>query len=186
MESAVPSEHSQDNLSSPPKAPLEVKASGIRFAIFGYVDGKNAIVMRSDTASVELLGAYPLEAVDMSPHTRWGFLRDLIDVSQEPIQWMMSLPFLVPPRGPDSEQLVLVWQGLATGEDMLRIKRTLDRNALSIAEAVNAGDYWRGVIALSPIIAECGRANHRNRLWRAAIVVSAVLVALAASYLRPC
>jgi hypothetical protein len=163
------------------KAPLELENSGVDFAIFGHRDHKSVIAVKSGDAPLELLGSYPLEAIETSPLTTMGFLLGLLDVSTKPVHWIMSSPFSVALEKSQSDRLVLVWQGLATANDKLLIKKVLDRNALDIDEAAKSDDHWRCVMSASPVIAQCERAQVKNKrlrilLWMCAVII--VLVAL--------
>ena len=148
------------------REPLEFKYSDVKFAIFGYQNRKSAIVIKSDDAPLHLLGAYPIEAIEVSSQSCFEFFWNLIDFSGRSVHWIMSLPFGATPKNPGFQRLVLVWQGLATGDDKLEIKKILDRNAVDIAEAAMSEDYWRSVISASPVIAACWRAQNKNRRVR--------------------
>ena len=168
------------------KAPLEVKHSDVKFAVFGSQDQRHVISLKSEDAPLELLGFYPLEAIEISSKGRLMFLWELIDFSSKPVHWVMSLEF----RLPDSsvpDRLVLLWQGLATKDDKLAIKKVLDRHALDVAEATMRGDYWSSVISISSVIAECRRAEYKNKrvrtiLWACATVLIIVGFALVRCY----
>jgi hypothetical protein len=167
---------------SPPhkaKLPLELRHSGVKFAIFGYQNRRREVSVKSEDAPLELLGFYPLEAIEVSTQGRLKFLWELLDLSSVPVHWIMSLPFRTKPESPGSDQLVLIWQGLATRNDKLAIKKTLDRNAINIAEGTMLADYWGTAISVSPVIAECRRAENKNRrvgvtLW----ICAAILIVL--------
>ena len=167
------------------KPPIEVKHSQVQFAIFGYQNRKSAISVKSDNAPLELLGSYPLEEIEASPQSKVEFLWELIDFSSKPIHWAISLPFRSESEGRGSEQLVLVWQGMATNSDKVNIKKIFDRNAVDIAESTIGEDHWRAVISVSPVIAECWRAEHNNRRLRAILwACAAIIVALVVSMIR--
>ena len=171
------------------KGPLEFSSSQIKFALFGYKDRKRTIFAKTSDTPFELLGYYPIE-LTKSSGSSLGFFWQLLDLFEKPIQSIMSLPFRREADTQDVERLVLLWQGLASKGDKLVIKEVFDRNAIDIAEAATVEDHWRSAISISPVIAECRRADIRNMrirvsLW-GCIAVLAVLIVLGVSITRPC
>jgi hypothetical protein len=172
-----------DDMAVPPRdktqVPVELRHSDVKFAIFGYQNRRSVVSVKSEDAPLELLGFYPLEAIEISTQGRLKFLWELLDLSSVPVHWIMSLPFRTETASTGSNQLVLVWQGLATRKDKLAIKKTLDRNAIDIAEGAMLADYWGTAISVSPVIAECRRAENKNR--RVAVMMwicAAILIVL--------
>ena len=79
-----------------------------------------------------------------------------------------------------SGSLVLLWKGFSTNEDKRKVKRLLDQSADDISSTALRGDFWRTVIAVSPVILQCQLANNKNRRIQALVWVAIACSALAA------
>jgi hypothetical protein len=158
------------------RPPLEFTHSEIKFAVFGHQNRRSAVFAKSADAPLELLGSYPLEAPEISSSGWLQSLWDLIDFFARPVQSIISSPFPVTTENSGSGRVILVWQGLATSDSKLSIKKIFDRNAIDITDAATRADYWHTAISIAPVIAECRRADQRNKRIRAIIWIGAAII----------
>jgi hypothetical protein len=144
--------------------PLEVEFAGTNFAVLGDVDRKNTIYVKSKMASLELLGSYPIENIDTSVSKKTSHLSDLLlNLFTKQFNWVASLPMAQTTGSPGSGRLFLGWEGFSTTADKKKVKQALDQSAMDISSAALRGDFWRTVLAVSPVILQCQLAHQKAR-----------------------
>jgi hypothetical protein len=123
---------------------FEVEYSKTKFILFGDINNHNTIYIKSGNASLELLGAYPLEAIEISVSSWISFVIQLCtDLLQGSHHWAISFAFPSPENDEAVTRLVLVWEGIASNSDVSRVKAALDRNAIDISASVLRADFSR-------------------------------------------
>ena len=150
------------------------------FALFGESDRKNVVHIKSQNAPIELIGAFPFEARDISPGGRITYVSDLtLGLLGLPYHWATSIPIETSLESGVKGRLVLVWEGLAQDKDRYKVKTVLDRSAMDISSAIVNSDLSRLVMSASVVIAECRRAHKRNRLIQVLVWFGLALLATA-------
>jgi hypothetical protein len=165
----------------PASLPLEIRYARTHFAIFGDISGRNSILVKSEATPLELLGEYPLEAIEVSPRSWTRYLLDLCTSASGMLyHWVISSPLRPQDDTHGIGKLVLVWEGISSDKERTEVKEVLDRSASDICAAVHGGDLSRAMIAVAPVVAECAKAHNRNRkiqffVWTLAVILIIII-----------